>query len=47
MRLADKVCVITGAGSGMGRVAARIFAEQGARVEAADYDAAEIGRAHV
>jgi short-subunit dehydrogenase len=39
MRLADKVCVITGAGSGMGRVAARLFAEQGARVVAADYDA--------
>lgn len=38
MRLTEKVCVITGAGSGMGRVAARMFAEQGARVVAADYD---------
>ena len=36
MRLADKVCVITGAGSGMGRVAAELFAAEGARVVAAD-----------
>jgi NAD(P)-dependent dehydrogenase (short-subunit alcohol dehydrogenase family) len=36
MRLADKVCVITGAGSGMGRVAAEIFAREGARVVAVD-----------
>ena len=36
MRLADKVCVITGAGSGMGRVAATIFAAEGARVVVAD-----------
>jgi len=36
MRLADKVCVITGAGSGMGRVAAQLFAGEGARVVAAD-----------
>jgi NAD(P)-dependent dehydrogenase (short-subunit alcohol dehydrogenase family) len=36
MRLADKVCVITGAGSGMGRVAATMFAAQGARVVVAD-----------
>ena len=32
MRLGDKVSIITGAGSGMGRVAARMFAEQGAKV---------------
>ena len=38
MRLADKVCVITGAGSGMGRVAASLFAAQGARVVVADYN---------
>lgn len=36
MRLRDKVCIITGAGGGMGRVAARMFCEQGARVVAAD-----------
>jgi NAD(P)-dependent dehydrogenase (short-subunit alcohol dehydrogenase family) len=40
MRLEDKVCVITGGGSGMGRVAAERFAAQGARVVVADYDEA-------
>jgi len=35
-RLQDKVCIITGAGSGMGRVAAKMFCAQGARVVAAD-----------
>jgi NAD(P)-dependent dehydrogenase (short-subunit alcohol dehydrogenase family) len=37
MRLADKVTIITGAGGGMGRVAATMFAEQGARVVVAEY----------
>ncbi len=37
MRLADKVTIITGAGGGMGRVAARMFAAQGARVVVAEY----------
>jgi len=36
MRLADKVIFVTGAASGMGRVAVRMFAEQGAKVIAAD-----------
>jgi NAD(P)-dependent dehydrogenase (short-subunit alcohol dehydrogenase family) len=36
MRLADKVSVITGAGSGMGRVAALRFAAEGSRVVVAD-----------
>lgn len=36
MRLRDKVILVTGAASGMGRVATRIFAEQGAKVIAAD-----------
>jgi NAD(P)-dependent dehydrogenase (short-subunit alcohol dehydrogenase family) len=39
MRLADKVAIITGAGSGMGRVAAEMFAAEGAKVVAADFDA--------
>ncbi|MDI6878243.1 MAG: glucose 1-dehydrogenase [Desulfitobacteriaceae bacterium] len=36
MRLKDKVCFITGAGSGMGRTAAILFAQQGAKVAAVD-----------
>ncbi|MFL5954548.1 MAG: glucose 1-dehydrogenase [Gaiellaceae bacterium] len=35
-RLQDKVCVITGAGGGMGREAAVLFSEEGASVCAAD-----------
>jgi NAD(P)-dependent dehydrogenase (short-subunit alcohol dehydrogenase family) len=37
MRLADKVAIITGAGGGMGRTAALMFAAQGARVVVAEY----------
>ena len=36
MRLQDKVAIITGAGSGIGREAALIFAREGARVAVAD-----------
>jgi NAD(P)-dependent dehydrogenase (short-subunit alcohol dehydrogenase family) len=36
VRLSDKVILVTGAASGMGRVATRMFAEQGAKVIAAD-----------
>ncbi|MBI2162131.1 MAG: glucose 1-dehydrogenase [Candidatus Rokubacteria bacterium] len=39
-RLRGKVAFITGAGMGMGREAAVLFAEQGARVVVADIDAA-------
>ena len=37
-RLQDKVCVITGAGGGMGAEAARVFTDEGARVVVADVD---------
>jgi NAD(P)-dependent dehydrogenase (short-subunit alcohol dehydrogenase family) len=37
-RLADKVCVITGGGGGMGADAAELFSEEGARVCVADVD---------
>jgi NAD(P)-dependent dehydrogenase (short-subunit alcohol dehydrogenase family) len=39
-RLQDKVAIITGAGGGMGRVAAQMFAAEGAKVVAAEFDEA-------
>ena len=53
MRLKNKVAVITGAGSGMGKAMAKLFAAEGARVVCADISgnqvavAAEIGAAAV
>jgi NAD(P)-dependent dehydrogenase (short-subunit alcohol dehydrogenase family) len=53
MRLKDKIAVITGAGSGMGKATAKLFAAQGAKVVCADISgnqdavAAEIGAAAV
>ena len=40
MRLDGKVSIITGGGSGMGRVAAELFAREGSRVVVADYSEA-------
>ena len=37
-RLDGKVCLITGAGSGIGQASARLFAREGARVVVADID---------
>jgi NAD(P)-dependent dehydrogenase (short-subunit alcohol dehydrogenase family) len=39
--LQDKVAVITGAGSGMGKASARVFVREGARVVVADISGAE------
>ncbi len=37
-RLAEKVCVVTGAASGQGRVAAELFAREGASLVLSDFD---------
>ncbi|MGA2410661.1 MAG: SDR family NAD(P)-dependent oxidoreductase, partial [Candidatus Binataceae bacterium] len=37
-RVQDKVTLITGGGSGIGRAAAALFAREGARIAVADYD---------
>ena len=39
MRLENKVCFVTGGGSGMGRVAAALFCREGAKVAVADVNA--------
>jgi len=38
MRFVDKVVIITGAGSGIGRATALLFAKEGAKVVVADFD---------
>jgi NAD(P)-dependent dehydrogenase (short-subunit alcohol dehydrogenase family) len=46
MRLEGKTCIVTGAGSGIGRASALLFAAEGATVIAADIDAAAEGVTH-
>src|SRR6266480_7522126 len=43
-RLDAKVCLITGAGSGIGQASARLFAQEGARVVVADIDLEAAGK---
>jgi NAD(P)-dependent dehydrogenase (short-subunit alcohol dehydrogenase family) len=42
VRLDGKVCIVTGAGSGIGRASALLFAAEGAHVVAADLDEASV-----
>ncbi len=42
MKLANKIALITGAGSGMGKAAAILFAKEGARVAAVDINEAQV-----
>ena len=45
-RLAGKVCIVTGAGSGIGRASTLLFESEGAIVAAADIDTAADGVTH-
>ena len=45
-RLAGKVCIVTGAASGIGKASATLFANEGATVVAADLDSSAEGVTH-
>ena len=46
MRLKERVAIVTGAASGIGKATAQLFASEGASVIAVDLDADKVAGAH-